>query len=181
MSFAALFGQFILGWLFADFLSGVFHWWEDRVVTEQMPMLGSWLISPNRLHHREPLAFVDGTTVWDRSLATFVFALSIGSLWLVAFGPSVFWFATVIGGMATTEVHRYTHQPRFAPRWLRVLQETGFVQSPKEHARHHRPPATKAYCALTDWVNPVVDELELWKRLESLFLWLGFNLSLGER
>lgn len=57
MTVADVFGQLLLGWLFADFLTGAFHWWEDRHGNESWPVIGQWLIAPNRLHHLRPLAF----------------------------------------------------------------------------------------------------------------------------
>lgn len=179
MDVATIFGQFILGWLLADLLSGIFHWWEDRIPSEKMPVMGQWLIAPNRLHHREPLAFTKGT-FRDRNQATIVGAAVVSVIWLLIAGPSVFWFATTLGGMVTTEVHRYAHQPKKANLVLHIMQETGFIQSPKHHAKHHRPPSNVAYCILTDWMNPVLDALKVWDRIERLLVRLGCKPSLGQ-
>jgi hypothetical protein len=39
-------GQLLLGWLLADFLTGVFHWWEDRLGKESWPVIGHLIIKP---------------------------------------------------------------------------------------------------------------------------------------
>jgi hypothetical protein len=66
-----------------------------------------------------------------------------------------------IGGALANEVHRYAHQPSAAPGWVRVLQEIGLCQSPKEHSAHHRPPHDANFCILTDWLNPLLEAIRL--------------------
>jgi hypothetical protein len=55
LSKMSVIGQLLVGWLLADLLSGIFHWWEDQFGKESWPVIGPWLIAPNRLHHAEPL------------------------------------------------------------------------------------------------------------------------------
>lgn len=179
--FASIVGQLILGWLIADFLGGLFHWWEDRVGTVDLPFVGSWIIRPNRDHHADPLLFCRGTTFFDRNLALIVTSAVIGGAWIALFGLSVGIVATVIGGALTNEVHAWAHQPSRAPRWARVLQDIGFIQSPKQHAGHHRPPQDKSYCILTDWLNPILDALRLWDRLEAGLARIGMEPNRGTR
>lgn len=161
-----IFGQAIAGWLFADLVTGIFHWWEDRVGREDMPIIGKWLIGPNRLHHTEPLAFLDGN-VCDRSLAVFVTAAIVALAWLAITGPSVFWASACLGGAMSNEVHAWAHVRR-PGSLVALLQEIGLFQSPRHHAGHHRAPSDTRYCVLTDWLNPVLDRVRLWSRLEGL-------------
>lgn len=164
-------GQLLIGWLLADLLSGVFHWWEDRFGNETWPILGSWLIAPNKLHHVEPLAFLENSFT-QRTRASIIAAGLFGALWWHLFGPSVLMATTVVGLALATEVHRLTHAPRYAGPILRVCQEIGLVQSPKCHALHHRPPQDRNFCVLTDWLNPVLEALDVWRRLER---WCGLR------
>lgn len=161
-------GQALLGWLLADFLTGAFHWWEDRLGREDWPLLGPWLVAPNRLHHAQPLAFTRHGFV-ARNGASFGAAAFIGGLWLLVASPSVFMAALLIGGALTNEVHFYAHRPSAAGRFLTVLQQTGLMQSPKAHAAHHRPPHQANYCVLTDWLNPTLEAIGFWSRLERAF------------
>lgn len=161
-------GQALLGWLLADLVTGAFHWWEDRFGREDWPLIGPWLIAPNRLHHAAPLAFAQHG-FWPRNAASIVAALVVGFAWLLLTGPSVLMAAALAGGALANEVHYFAHRPSAAGPVLRVLQQTGLVQSPKGHAAHHRPPHQVNYCVLTDWLNPALEAVGLWSRLERAF------------
>jgi hypothetical protein len=180
VSGAEIFGQAVLGWLLADLLSGIVHWWQDRVPSTNMPVLGKWLIEPSRLHHREPLVFAQGS-FWDRSFAMMVAALAVSLVWWLVAGASVLWFFCTLGGMVVTEVHRLAHEPRKAGTVLLTMQQIGIIQSPKHHAGHHRPPMDRRYCILTDWLNPALDQLRVWERFENLLDRLHIPVSRGTR
>ncbi len=173
-------GQLLIGWLIADLLTGVFHWWEDRVATETMPIIGPWLIAPNRLHHRDPMAFTRGT-LWQRSGATVIGVALIAGVWLIALGPSFVLLAAAVGGAASTEIHYWTHRAEGRPLAIRVLQEIGVIQSPAQHAQHHKPPSNRRYCIVTDWLNPVLDALKVWERIESAMTRLRLEPNRGSR
>lgn len=162
-------GQVVLGWLLADLLSGLFHWAQDRLISERTPFVGGFLVEPNRLHHREPLAFVAGSFAW-RNGSTYAFVAFVGAILLATAGPSLFLAALVVGGALTTQAHYWAHRPSGAPGIVRVLQASGALQSPKHHAGHHRPPNLERYCVLTDWLNPILDAAGVWARLERLAL-----------
>ena len=57
--------QLLLGWLLADFLSGVLHWIEDRFGRgrEHWPVLGQLIFAPNLLHHADPTDFLRASFV----------------------------------------------------------------------------------------------------------------------
>lgn len=167
VSAAELIGQLLLGWLLADLLTGAFHWWEDRFGREDWPLLGRWLIAPNRLHHLEPLAFAQGGFL-DRNGASIIAAAAVAVVWILAWGLSPFLVAAVVGGALANEVHYLAHRPSISGPVLRVLQQTGLLQSPKAHALHHRPPHDVHYCVLTDWLNPALEALDVWNRAERL-------------
>lgn len=171
-------GQIIIGWLLADLLAGIFHWWEDRCGRESWPIIGPWLVSPNRLHHIKPTAFL-ATSFFARNRALFVVAGLIGGALMWWLGPSVLLVTMTIGGALSAEIHAWTHKPSKMPKAIRVLQETGFFQSPKHHAGHHRPPQDKRYCPITDWLNPTLDALKVWDRMERLLDRIGLPPSRG--
>ena len=156
-------GQLLLGWLLADLLTGAFHWWEDEFGNEDWPLIGKWLIAPNRLHHVEPLAFSEHG-FWGRNRASIIAASIFGAAWLSLVGPSAFIAAFIVGAALANEVHFLAHSPSNAGPVVRVLQQTGLFQSPKAHALHHRPPFNVNYCVLTDWLNPTLEALGVWRR-----------------
>jgi ubiquitin-conjugating enzyme E2 variant len=110
-----------------------------------------------------------------------VVSIAAGGLLTWLFGFSVLIAAMMVGGSLVNEVHAWAHRPSTAPRWARVLQETGFIQSPKHHAGHHRPPQDKHYCILTDWLDPVLDALDAWGRAERGLARFGFEPHRGTR
>lgn len=177
---ALILGQLLLGWLIADIVTGLFHWWEDRVASTATPLVGRYLIVPNRAHHRDPQAITQHG-LSQRSRDTALFALAIGIAWWLLLGSSIVLAAACVGGIVSTEVHYAAHKPLVLPRWIRVLQEVGLLQSPAHHAGHHRPGSSRRYCILTDWLNPPLDALAVWARLERLLARLGIPPSLGAR
>lgn len=167
MNLWAIIGQALCGWLAADLLTGAFHWWEDRFGSEDWPLIGRWIIAPNRLHHRRPLAFSAGGFM-GRNSASIAAAAVLGAGWLAIAGPSMFMAATLLGGAISNEVHFWAHRPGAAGPVRRVLQQIGLIQSPKSHALHHRPPHSVHFCVLTDWLNPVLEATQFWSRAEQL-------------
>ena len=51
----------------------------------------------------------------------------------------------------------------------------GLVQSQRHHVHHHSGQNDTHYCLLTDHVNPVVEYIQLWPRLERLLSMLGIE------
>jgi ubiquitin-conjugating enzyme E2 variant len=149
----ALVGQAVLGWLVADLLSGAFHWWQDNLLSEDTPVLGPYLAYHAHLHHRDPLAFTENSFLY-RNGPTFALAAIVGLALFFNAGASCFLAFLVAGIAVSTQVHYWAHRPRNAPTIVRLLQETGLIQSPKQHSRHHAPPFRRAPCILTNWLNP---------------------------
>lgn len=174
MSLFDFLGQLLVGWLLADLLIGFGHWFGDRIAYQRIPLIGHWLVGVNVDHHGQPLAFSRGT-LWQRNRSVWIATAIVGGLWLAAVGFSVVWLAAILGGLVVTEVHLKAHRPP-RNRAIRVLQEIGLIQSPKAHARHHAPPHLTRYCILTDWLNPALDELRVWARLEGLLRRLGVGV-----
>lgn len=154
MAVSSVVGEILIGWIIADAMTGVFHYWQDHG-REKWPLIGKFLISPAVLHHRKPQAFTNGGFLY-RNLATFIGVLAVASVWLALLGPSFMLASATAGGMLSTQAHYWAHRPSLAPGFVRTLQQIGVLQSPKGHALHHRPPHTESYCALTDWLNPLI-------------------------
>ncbi len=154
--------------LLADFLSGLTHWAEDAYGEATWPVVGPHVIAPNLLHHRDPRAMTRQS--WLRNIdIPFV----LGALVLLVVGLSGHltwrWLLTVSLLVMTNLVHRWAHQtPAENGRFLARLQATGLIQSRAAHAAHHRMPRTSHYCALTNFVNPLVERIGLWTKLEAL-------------
>lgn len=157
--------QAIAGLLLADFLTGFFHWLEDRYGSESWPVLGRWVIAPNRLHHREPLAFTRASFL-TRNGTTALAAMVVGLALLVALGPSLWLAVAFVSGALANEFHFWTHRPDRAPRFVRIMRRIGLAQSRNHHALHHAAPSDRRYCILTAWLNPILDRVGFWRLLE---------------
>lgn len=160
----------IVAWLLADFMSGVVHWWEDRYGDPTWPIVGRLVVAPNILHHTDQLAFTRGN-YWRRNWTTLVPALTAAGLagwagwWILA-------AALVILSQAN-EIHAWAHQRCCRP--VRGLQLLGILQSPMQHAEHHRKPFDRNYCTVSDLLNPVLAAIGWWPAIEAVVGWI-FNV-----
>lgn len=149
-------GQVLVGWLAADFLTGAFHFFQDRYLKATWPIVGKWIGEPNELHHRDPMAFTHGSFA-QRNLEAIALSLALGAGWITLFGVSAGIVSAMVAGCLSTQIHLWAHKPRSAPKFVKALQQAGVFQSPAGHARHHRPPSTNSYCIVTDWLNPFIN------------------------
>lgn len=176
MNLYAVAGELLAGWLLADFLTGFFHWWEDRVGNLRMPLIGRWIIAPNRYHHVRPI----GPRGWGADLVVWPITALVAAVWWWALGPSWVLAAAALGGMLVNRVHGWAHLPREAPPLVRLLQETGALQSGPHHAGHHRGAFDRRYCILTNWLNPALDAVGYWALLELALSWVGLEPNRGK-
>ncbi|MEZ5978834.1 MAG: fatty acid desaturase CarF family protein [Planctomycetota bacterium] len=154
--------------LLTDLVSGVVHWAEDTFGTERTPVVGPLIIAPNEEHHARPAAMVAKSwwqtswELWCASAAIVVVAWALGALtWEVGL------FAALCAN--ANQVHKWTHmRRRDVPRPVRWAQRAGLLQSPRGHAAHHRGAKNTHYCTLTDWLNPLLERVNFWRRLESV-------------
>lgn len=163
-----------LAWLLADFLSGVGHWWQDRVLrgTSRVGFVNK-LHHDNLLHHNQPAAMLDGN--WFENInTTLPLTLPAALILYIAGADRVLWLAVVFVGFANL-VHRFAHQRHRRLIWpVRALQWTGlFIPFEHHHAHHYDSFGRVAkeytdgrYCVMTDWLNPVLDGVGFWKKLE---------------
>ena len=156
----AAIGYVFVCYLLADLLAGFWHWVEDRYFREDWPVIGKYIAEPNDLHHRKPNAFL-AQSYWQRNWTT-ILPATIG--FLLTF-PNPLCLVFVFVSQAN-EIHAWAHSKGKVSRWVATLQQTGILQSPKHHADHHRNPFDVKYCVMTDWLNPLLDQLQFWQRLE---------------
>lgn len=175
--------EILVAWLLADFITGVVHWFEDRYLDESTSLeFLRGFATDNVQHHSKPTAMLLNTH-WENMRSAAVFAWPVAGIaaWLGA--PLWLWLALGLSSFGNL-VHRFSHTPRRdLPRWIRGLQEFGLFISHEHHDSHHRAmgrlipkrDAERAYCPMTDWVNPVLDRLRLWDWLETVLAGVGFK------
>lgn len=160
------------GLMFADFLSGAFHWATDNYGSIQTPVVG-FACAAFQGHHLAPW------TIAHRGFANNVHKIAAATTPMVlaahlSLPPAAAAFVSVAlhGQMWAQEFHRWSHiPPRTRNRVQRALQARGLALTTREHGLHHRPPYDKHYCILTGGLNPLLDArpVLLWRRLEAFF------------
>lgn len=150
----------------ADFVSGLVHWAEDTFGSERTPVVGRWLIAPNLEHHRDAGAFVRKSwweSSWDLALIGAV--LAAAAAWLGRLSWELCLFIAL--SVNANQIHKWNHtSPRRVPAPIRWLQALRLLQSRHHHLGHHRGAKDARYCVITDFVNPVLDGLRVWRLLE---------------
>ncbi|MCC1493197.1 fatty acid desaturase family protein [Cognatishimia sp. F0-27] len=169
-SLALIFEQVVLIYLISDLCSGLFHWAEDTLGADDTPIWGPLFAAPNSKHHSEPTAMLK--IHWARNnflpvaasiLLVCAFRLFNALTWQIAV------FATIAG--FSQQAHRFSHTLRARlPMTVVLLQRIHVLQDARHHWEHHRPPHLTRYCALTPWLNPVLDRIRFWRVLDRVFV-----------
>lgn len=163
-----------MGVLACDLAAGVVHWACDRFFDETTPVLGPAVIAPFREHHRDPLAMtrrgfldVNGSNYFAMlpflAYAAWRDPPSAGDA-PALFGHT-FLLTFALAAVLTNQFHQWAHAPD-VPRVVRRLQRAHLILPPQVHERHHRGAHRRAYCVTGGWLNPVLDRLDFFGRLE---------------
>jgi plasmanylethanolamine desaturase len=154
--------------LAAEFAAGVVHWFEDAYVGEDTPILGRSVARANIVHHHYPRHFTRHTwwqSSWD--LVCFSALVLTGAWFLGLLTWPVVVFCLV--GANANEIHKWTHRSAAENgRVITFLQRIGVLQTVRHHARHHTDPKNSHYCTVTNVLNPVLDGIHFWDRVEWL-------------
>jgi ubiquitin-conjugating enzyme E2 variant len=169
----------VLGALAVDGASGLVHWACDTWGDERTPWLGPTLIYAFREHHRDPRAMLDHPWTSVNREPGIAAAVGLLLLSLPALAPLLEGHVFVYGfvcsfiayGASANQLHQWAHMPS-PPRPVRLAQRFWLILSPERHARHHRGANTVAYCISTGWLNPTLDAVGFWHKLERGILWI---------
>lgn len=174
-----------LGIMWADFWSGLLHWFFDTFLDVSTPIIGGHLVGPFREHHHDPLAMTRHSLLEQVGNSCIAFLPYFLIVWW--FGPVVpkshvavfgYWFQLAFGFFLTASnvLHSWTHTPN-VPRLVRRLQLWGLILSPEHHAPHHVWPHQTTFCVTTGWVNYFADRVSLFKYFERALVFLGVPKS----
>jgi hypothetical protein len=158
--------QFVGVVLLADFISGLVHWAEDAYVRKETPVVGKWIGEANIEHHVKPRAFVLRgwwASSWDLVLTAAL--VLMGAWWLKALTWKVWLFALVSAN--ANQVHKWAHRaPHENGRLITMLQKLRLLQTQRHHAQHHSGQKNSHYCSITNFLNPLLEEINFWKGVE---------------
>jgi len=161
----------IASWLLADFIAGVFHWWEDTYISQDTPLIGKLIGGQNALHHSSPTAFLRGS-YWQRNYTTIIPSMIAFALCL-CFEPIRNGWLTMLFVSQANQIHCFAHLGRRNPVWVMILQRIGIFQSAKHHNKHHGSPYEIRYCVMSNCLNWILDGSRFWRGLE----YIGFIVT----
>lgn len=174
-----------LSLILGDLVSGLVHWIADTYFSEETPVIGQSLVKPFRLHHLYPRDICTHdlvTTVGNVCIiAVPVLAICIYLLWSwddsswLAFAilcVALMSLATVL----TNQFHKWAHQEQ-PSRMVCWLQRTRLVLPPAHHQIHHTRPFNMHYCITNGWLNPILNEIGFFRRLEGGLRLVGIEVA----
>lgn len=151
----------------ADFVSGLVHWLEDAYARPDMKLVGK-IAEENLRHHARPREFISKSW-WESSSDLLLVGLVATLLALLTHTFSGWLLLFVMLTINANQIHKWAHQgPRENPVIVTTLQRLRILQTPREHAKHHRGSKDSHYCVITNVLNPVLEKTAFWKNLEAL-------------
>ena len=161
----------LAGFIGADFVSGLVHWFADTWGDSDLPIVGPTIIRGFREHHADPEAILRHDFIETNG------ASCAGTLLLLAAAAAVplegdprhiviaasLSLSTAL--FATNQIHKWAHSAR-PPAPVAWLQRRGWLLRPTHHALHHSRPFDRNYCITTGWLNPLCERLQVFATLE---------------
>jgi ubiquitin-conjugating enzyme E2 variant len=166
----------VVACLFAvDLISGLIHWAEDTwTAPGASKLFDKWVVLDNIEHHRRPGTIRAGH-YWATNRVCIALSLFAGGV-LMLFHVHA-WQAYFIVALASqaNQVHLWSHSAN-PPGLVAFLQRFGILQSPAHHAEHHKRPYASRFCTMTNYFNPLLDEVRFWRGLEWLIASCGVTV-----
>ncbi|MSQ84896.1 MAG: kua-ubiquitin conjugating enzyme hybrid localization domain protein [Myxococcales bacterium] len=166
-------GAVLVGFVAADFMSGLVHWAFDRYGSVDTPLFGPNFILPFREHHTDPKGityhdFVE--TNGNNCIVTVPIlagAASIDPSWgAFAVFTSCFLGAMCLFVFGTNQFHKWAHQDD-PPHWVQALQRWRLILDTPGHDIHHKAPFETYYCITTGWLNPLLAKIRFFELMET--------------
>jgi hypothetical protein len=160
--------RFFLSYLFADFITGLYHWIKDTYFSPFTPIIGKKFIWPSRLHHIKPrhvIEFSDKDLMMSSALWSLIWAIPFVTLFGISFEFIVIFIAISLNDV----IHKYAHMmDHERPILVTLLQRIYIIQTQEEHHLHHISPHEINYCPITPYVNIILEKFNFWRQLENL-------------
>lgn len=165
----------------ADLIIGAVHWLEDNYasVNSKVPFIRSVAVD-NEMHHYFPRDILAFTHLEHMQVTSVVTAAVLGTVCLLA--PAHFKrhlvFYVTLGAVSlfANVIHRFLHERDHERNgFVTLLQKVRVLSSREQHQAHHRLGGIN-YCIITPWLNPILDGLGVWRRLEqAIEVFLGIR------
>eukprot|EP01060_Flectonema_neradi_P003341 TRINITY_DN1213_c6_g1_i1.p1 TRINITY_DN1213_c6_g1~~TRINITY_DN1213_c6_g1_i1.p1 ORF type:complete len:257 (+),score=31.43 TRINITY_DN1213_c6_g1_i1:61-831(+) len=166
----------VMGEIIADFMSGLVHWGADTWGSTETPVLGTFIRS-FREHHVNAHAMCDHDWIETNGDNNMLCVPTL--IWMLAttateqgawYCPGtmtwqMYCLVLTLLVSLTNQFHKQAHQLNPHPI-SRFLMATNLVLTRQNHAVHHRGIHDQSYCITTGWLNPFLDLIDFWRKLE---------------
>lgn len=151
------------------------HWACDTWGKFTTPIVGPTLIRNFRMHHVDPQDITKHGFIETNASSCFPMPIFISVGLLIT--PNSFFIQTyewtiifgVVLGILTNEIHKWAHMVHSKPHpVVRFLQKSRLILSHEEHHRHHQGEFDRSYCIINGWMNPFLENIDYWRRMEKL-------------
>jgi ubiquitin-conjugating enzyme E2 variant len=174
-----------VGWiatcyLSADFLTGVVHWAEDTwLAPGRSRLLDRYVVLDNIEHHRRP-GSIRGGSYWGTNAPSLIVA-TIAIALLAVFDVQAWQpYLILIFASQGNQIHKWAHSSE-RPAIVRWLQAIGVFQSRAHHGKHHARPYAVHFCALSNYLNPILDGIGFWIEIERIAAGFGATVQRGSQ
>jgi plasmanylethanolamine desaturase len=163
------------GLCLADLLSGLVHWSADTYGSPEMPIFGGF-VRTFREHHADQSEITRHDFIETNGDVCIVSAPVHFVLLLVLEDPLALscLLGVFAGSYTNSQIHKWAHCAE-RPWAVRLLQRVRGVLSPAHHSRHHSGRHLTHYCITTGWLNPLLDGVGFFRKLECLLAKLSLR------
>lgn len=165
--------------LITDLVTGAVHWWEDAYGNPNWRFLAKSVVLPNLDHHKNPRGFLKGS-FFERIKVSLIAAAILAAVLLILHALS--WeiiFCLAYGSLAN-EIHAMAHRTdKENGKLICFLQKIGLIQSRRMHGMHHKSPFDINYCVMTNYLNPILNRINFWLKLECIVAQFGVKPTRG--
>ena len=162
-----------MGFFLADFLSGLFHWFEDTYLDYCIDnSILKETSQANEMHHYFPRALLKESYLTNIELTTKLSILLFIFIYLcnneIIFNYKYLFIILFIFSSIAPLIHRITHMRSCEKsKYILFLQNIGIISSNEHHGKHHIKGDIN-YCINTPYLNLILDSIYFWRILESI-------------
>jgi len=165
----------MVGYLAADFLSGLVHWMGDTWGSADFPLLGASVIRPFREHHVDQTAITRHDFI-ETNGANCLISLPVAAASLlipvrtnedVGLFAATFLGSLILWVFGTNQFHKWAHLAN-PPTLIATMQRWHLILSPQHHSIHHAAPFRSYYCITAGWLNWPLTKIRFFPILEQI-------------
>ena len=168
-----IFLQIIIGFLLADIVTGVFHWFEDTYLDYciDTPILNV-IAKDNELHHYFPRSIIAYSYLDNIGIPLIITTSVLFMVYLLnksIFNNNVYLIVSfAFFCIMSNVIHRFSHMRECENNgFINFLQKTGIFCSHHHHSLHHTN-INEKYCVITEYNNYILDSIHFWRGLEHM-------------